>query len=207
MLGCSQPPYNPLRQILNAVGVDSQVDWIRYDGWGMIENPLQVNCEKWKVPLGPNLFENGPLTKFGGLEAVEEFRHLGNITRGLVTGAVEIPAMAGRSDKFALIPLLRYLSALLGLIKQGDIVTGTFAPFMDGPIYEVKNPWLRDWLDALAFSLSGLPANRTAASAMAYVLYDMHREGAALDYPKGTRFGRITKQVSCDVDFYIVPPS
>jgi len=44
---------------------------------------------------------------------------------------------------------------------------------------------LRDWLDALAFSLSGLPASRTAAAAMAYVLYDMHRDGAALDYPKG----------------------
>ena len=40
-------------------------------------------------------------------------------------------------------------------------------------------------MDALAFSLSGLPAERTSAAAMAYVLFDMHREGAALDYPKG----------------------
>ena len=52
---------------------------------------------------------------------------------------------------------------------------------------EIKDKWLllRDWLDALAFSLSGLPAERTSAAAMAYVLFDMHREGAALDYPKG----------------------
>lgn len=49
----------------------------------------------------------------------------------------------------------------------------------------MKDKWLRDWLDALAFSLSGLPAERTSAAAMAYVLFDMHREGAALDYPKG----------------------
>ena len=56
---------------------------------------------------------------------------------------------------------------------------------MDGPNFVVKDQWLRDWLDALAFSLSGLPASRTAAAAMAFVLDDMHREGAALDYPKG----------------------
>ena len=43
----------------------------------------------------------------------------------------------------------------------------------------------RNWLDALAFSLSGLPASRTAAAAMAFVLNDMHRPGAALDYPRG----------------------
>jgi phytoene dehydrogenase-like protein len=53
------------------------------------------------------------------------------------------------------------------------------------PIFKVTDKWLRDWLDALAFSLSGLPAERTSAAAMAYVLFDMHREGAALDYPKG----------------------
>lgn len=193
VLGCSQPPYNPLRQILNAVKMDHAVNWIRYDGWGMVEHlhsfkskfKSKKKLQRWKVELGPNVFEEGPLHSFGGDEAVQEFQYLSNITQSLVTGAVEIPAMAGRSDSFALVPLLRYFSALADLIKQGDLVTGTFAPFMDGPIYKVKNQWLRDWLDALAFSLSGLPASRTAASAMAYVLYDMHRDGAALDYPQG----------------------
>ena len=56
---------------------------------------------------------------------------------------------------------------------------------VDGPIFTVTDPWLRNWLDALAFSLSGLPASRTSAGALAYVLFDMHREGAALDYPRG----------------------
>eukprot|EP00551_Chaetoceros_affinis_P011688 CAMPEP_0203667478 /NCGR_PEP_ID=MMETSP0090-20130426/4310_1 /ASSEMBLY_ACC=CAM_ASM_001088 /TAXON_ID=426623 /ORGANISM="Chaetoceros affinis, Strain CCMP159" /LENGTH=428 /DNA_ID=CAMNT_0050531657 /DNA_START=1 /DNA_END=1287 /DNA_ORIENTATION=- len=90
-----------------------------------------------------------------------------------------------RAGNSALIPLLRYLPALSGLIAQGEEVTqGTFGQFLDGPKFVVKNQWLRDWLDALAFSLSGLPACRTSAAAMAYVIYDMHREGAALDYPK-----------------------
>eukprot|EP00967_Tisochrysis_lutea_P073283 scaffold98082_cov37-Tisochrysis_lutea.AAC.2 len=68
--------------------------------------------------------------------------------------------------------------------QAGETATGTFAPFLDGPLFKVRDPWLRSWLDALAFSLSGLPAADTSAAAMAYVLFDMHREGAALDYPK-----------------------
>lgn len=44
---------------------------------------------------------------------------------------------------------------------------------------------LRSWLDALAFSLSGLPASQTGAAAMAYTLFDLHRENACLDYPRG----------------------
>eukprot|EP00547_Thalassionema_nitzschioides_P006533 CAMPEP_0194205190 /NCGR_PEP_ID=MMETSP0156-20130528/4509_1 /TAXON_ID=33649 /ORGANISM="Thalassionema nitzschioides, Strain L26-B" /LENGTH=671 /DNA_ID=CAMNT_0038931393 /DNA_START=28 /DNA_END=2043 /DNA_ORIENTATION=- len=193
VLGCSAPPYNPLRQILNAVGTDHLVDWIRYDGWGMIENPGKnggIDDEKtkrWRLELGPDVFEAGPLSTFSSTpqEAIDEFHELQKATQPLVSGAVEIPALAMRSGNLALIPLLRYLPALWGLIQQGDVTTGTFAPFMDGPLFTVKNPWLRSWLDALAFSLSGLPAKRTAAAAMAYVLYDMHRPGAALDYPQG----------------------
>ena len=187
VLGCSAKPFNPLRQVLNAIGRGDEVEWLRYDGWGMIEHPAMAEKEeRWKVELGPNVFENGPLKRFGGDEAQKEFKELQDITRELVSGAVAIPAMAMRAGPTALIPLLRYFKELVGLINLGpDLTTGTFAPYMDGPRYVVKNQWLRDWLDALAFSLSGLPAARTSAAAMAYVLYDMHRQDAALDYPRG----------------------
>lgn len=187
VLGCSAKPFNPLRQVLNAIGRGDEVEWLRYDGWGMIEHPAMAEKEeRWKVELGPNVFENGPLKRFGGDEAQKEFKELQDITRELVSGAVAIPAMAMRAGPTALIPLLRYFKELVNLINLGpDLTTGTFAPYMDGPRYVVKNQWLRDWLDALAFSLSGLPAARTSAAAMAYVLYDMHRQDAALDYPRG----------------------
>ena len=186
VLGCSKKPYNPLRQVLNAVGLSDEVEWIPYQAWGMIEKPKAEDELRWKVELGPDLFENGPLLEFGGEQAKQEFQELREMTKDLVSGAIEIPAMAMRSGKFVLIPLLRYLPALIGLIQQGEEVTqGTFGQYMDGPRFVVKNQWLRDWLDALAFSLSGLPASRTAAASMAYVLYDMHRAGAALDYPRG----------------------
>mmetsp|Transcript_26470 Transcript_26470/g.57354 ORF Transcript_26470/g.57354 Transcript_26470/m.57354 type:complete len:666 (-) Transcript_26470:65-2062(-) len=186
VLGCSAKPYNPLRQVLNAIGRGDEVQWLRYDGWGMIEHPCEEKELRWKVELGPDVFEQGPLAEFGGTEAQREFRELQDITFELVSGAVAIPAMAMRAGPAALIPLLRYFKELVGLIKLGpDLTTGTFAPYMDGPRFVVKNQWLRDWLDALAFSLSGLPASRTSAAAMAYVIYDMHRSGAALDYPQG----------------------
>ena len=189
VLGCSKEPYNPLQQVLRAVGVDSLVEWIPYDGWGMIEHPNHPTLEKrWKLNVGPKYFEDGPLSTFAtnNTAALDEFNALRDITRPLVVGAATIPAMAMRPGPTSLIPLLRYLPSLFSILRNGvDVSTGPFAPFMNGPIFEVKDKWLRNWLDALAFSLSGLPAERTSAAALAYVLYDMHREGAALDYPKG----------------------
>ena len=182
LLGCSQQPFSALRQVLDAV--KQNVDWIRYDGWGMIENPGKEVEKRWKCELGPDIFQNGPLTEFGGANALQEFEELRKLTKGLVVGQ-EIPTMAMRPGSAALIPLVRYFPTLVELLKQGPELTGTFEPYMDGPKFVVRDQWLRDWLDALAFSLSGLPASRTAAAAMAFVLDDMHRTGAALDYPRG----------------------
>ena len=187
VLGCSKEPFNPLQQVLRAVGVDQHVQWIPYDGWGMIEHPGKIDKERrWKLKVGPGHFENGPLAQFASKEALDDFDELRRVTAPLVTGAAEIPAMAMRPGDTALVPLLRYLPPLFKIISNGvETSTGPFKPYIDGPLFTVKDKWLRDWLDALAFSLSGLPAARTSAGAMAYVLFDMHREGAALDYPKG----------------------
>ena len=187
VLGCSKEPFNPLQQVLRAVGVDGDVEWIPYDGWGIVEHPTNQELEKrWKLTVGPNYFEEGPLRTFASPNALKEFNALREVTKPLVVGASTIPAMAMRPGSTSLVPLLRYLPSLLSIISNGvEVSTGPFAPFMNGPIFEVTDKWLRDWLDALAFSLSGLPAERTSAASMAYVLFDMHREGAALDYPKG----------------------
>lgn len=44
----------------------------------------------------------------------------------------------------------------------------------------VVDSFLFNWLDLLAFSLSGLKADGTSCAAMAYVMADLHREGAKL---------------------------
>ncbi|OEU13913.1 carotenoid isomerase [Fragilariopsis cylindrus CCMP1102] len=186
LLGCSQKPFCALRQVLDAV--NQSVEWIRYDGWGMIENPQQQQHQeerRWKCELGPDKFQQGPLLKFGGPDAVLEFEQLRTKTKDLTVG-IDIPAMAMRPGSSALIPLLKYFPTLVKLLSSGpEKLTGTFRSYLDGPDFVVTNKWLRDWLDALAFSLSGLPASRTSAAAMAFVIDDMHRDGAGLDYPKG----------------------
>ena len=192
LLGCSTTTSipNALQQVLQIVR--QNVTWIPYSGWNMIERTNDhesirnsSNTKEWTVSLGPTDFIYGPLYEYGGASAVEEFYELRNKTQSLTMGAA-IPAMSMRAGPTSLVPLVvRHFSTLLSLIQQGETVTGTFAPYMDGPIHTVKSPWLRNWLDALAFSLSGLPASRTAAAAMAFVLQDMHRSNATLDYPKG----------------------
>ena len=188
LLGCSQKPFCALRQVLDAV--NQSVEWIRYDGWGMIENPQQKQQQhqeerRWKCELGPDKFQQGPLLKFGGPDAVLEFEQLRTKTKDLTVG-IDIPAMAMRPGSSALIPLLKYFPTFVKLLSSGpEKLTGTFRSYLDGPDFVVTNKWLRDWLDALAFSLSGLPASRTSAAAMAFVIDDMHRDGAGLDYPKG----------------------
>lgn len=53
--------------------------------------------------------------------------------------------------------------------------------------------FLFNWLDLLAFSLSGLKAEGTSCAAMAYVMADLHREGAKL----GKRGSFIYIYISC----------
>lgn len=51
---------------------------------------------------------------------------------------------------------------------------------LDACVFSVHNSFLFNWLDLLAFSLSGLKADGTSCAAMAYVMADLHREGAKL---------------------------
>ena len=136
VLGCSKEPYNPLQQVLRAVGVDKYVKWIPYNGWGMIEHPHNPTLKKrWKLQVGPNKFEEGPIQEFSAnpTAAKEEFNKLREVTKPLVTGAATIPAMAMRPGSTSLIPLLRYLPSLLSIISNGvEVSTGPFGPFMNG---------------------------------------------------------------------------
>lgn len=178
ILGCSSKPYSPLRQVLNYVGAGNSIDWIPYHSWGM----YAPETGHWKFELGPNKFETGPLKRFGGANAVEEFKRLREVCQPLCAGAAEIPTIALRGDKWKLLPLLKHFGALQKVIPYSDTLDSNFERILTN---NVKDPWLYNWIDALAFSLSGLPAKETGTAALAYTLFDLHREGAALDYPRG----------------------
>ena len=130
VLNCSQKPFNALRQVLEAI--QQSVEWIPYDGWGMIEYPQQPDKEvRWKFELGANTFQETALRQFGGHDAVTEFETLRTKTKALTVGA-EIPALAMRPGPTALIPLLKFFPTLLKLFQAGpDKLSGTFESFMD----------------------------------------------------------------------------
>ena len=187
--GCTGAARSPLAQVLAGVGATREVDWIDYDAWGMVDEN-----GPWRFQLGEGSFEEGPLRRFGGADAVREFRALREACAPLCQGAAEIPTMALRGDQFRILPLLNHLSALQKVAPYADTLDGSFRDLMDE---HVRDGWLRDWLDALAFSLSALPAADTGAAAMAYTLYDLHSAGAKLNYPRGG-MGRIA-EVLADV--------
>lgn len=49
----------------------------------------------------------------------------------------------------------------------------------------MNDPFIRKWFDYLAFALSGEDAAHTQAAPVAYMMADLHRPGAVLDYPMG----------------------
>ena len=49
----------------------------------------------------------------------------------------------------------------------------------------MNDPFIRKWFDYLAFALSGEDAAHTQAAPVAYMMSDLHRPGAVLDYPMG----------------------
>ena len=163
LLGCSSPPYNPLQQVLNHLGAASSIKWRTYKSWGMVDE-----TGSWSFDLGKDAFENGPLKKFGGPNAVREFSQLRDACKPLCASASSIPTMALRADRLKLLPLLGYLGELQKVIPYSDVLDGSFRDLINS---HVSDPWLRDWLDALAFSLSGLPAAETGAAALAYTIF------------------------------------
>lgn len=65
---------------------------------------------------------------------------------------------------------------------KGALLTGPLSKVMDK--YNLHDPFIRKWFDYLAFALSGLDAGHTQAAPVAYMMIDLHMEGALLDYPK-----------------------
>ncbi|CAN0171110.1 unnamed protein product, partial [Laminaria digitata] len=130
--------------------------------------------------IGPDSFRDDVLKRLGGPDSSREFEGLLEECRPLMEAASALPPLSLRSDKWAAVTMIRFLPALLRVIPLAEELNGPFRPKEP-----VTDSFLFNWLDLLAFSLSGLKAEGTSCAAMAYVMADLHREGAKLDYPLG----------------------
>ena len=184
LTGLSSPgSTNPLRQVLEALDVVEEIDWITYNGW-MVHD---TSCHSaFKLTTGTTGQWEAALERHAGTPsrvAFEQFRHDLLQPRGLAEASAYIPPFALRGGMNVVRSLSRYFFKLLSIGTRGTLLTGPFSKVLD--LYDCHDPFLRKWFDYLAFALSGCDAAHTQAAAVAYMMMDLHKPGAVLDYPRG----------------------
>jgi len=167
---------NPLKNIYQIIG--EEPEWITYDRWGTV----LPNGKKFAAKIGPEEFGD-VLDEHGGPGAREEFEGVMKRMEGIGDAAQALTSMALREDAGAIITLGRYPKALFQTLKRGQQLTEPFQVIMDE--IELKNEFVRNWLDMLCFLLQGLPASGTMNAVIGYMLADWYRPGVTLDFPKG----------------------
>ena len=181
---------NPLKNVFQIIG--EEPEWITYDRWGTV----LPNGQKFAAKIGPEEFGD-VLDEHGGEGAREEFEGLMKRMEPLSDAAQALTSMALREDAGAVLTLLRYPRELFDTLKQGQALNDPFQLIMDE--MELKNDFVKNWLDMLCFLLQGLPASGTMNAVMAYMLADWYRPGVTLDFPKGGS-GAIAEALSRGVE-------
>jgi len=167
---------NPLKHIFQMV--EEEPEWLTYDTWGA---HLPEVPDGYELSIGAENFLK-ILDTWGGPTAREDWDGLAEQLRPLSKGVMSLPSTAVRGDAGILATVgLSYPAAFLNIIANaGKIV----APF-DLDAYGVRDPFLRNYLDLIAFLLQGLPSDGTLTAVMAYMVEDFYRPGAVMDFPKG----------------------
>jgi phytoene dehydrogenase-like protein len=181
--GLSSKGTNPLRQVLDAVGTADEINWKLYDGWIVHDN---ADGTQIKLTTGDSgAFEQaleqkaGPETR----KAFEKFRDEMLTKGGLAEASGYIPPFALRGGMSVAGTLAKYMFKLLRIGPKGTLLTGSFSKVMD--LHQVKDAFVRKWFDYLSFALSGVDASHTQAAPIAFMMNELHKKDAVLDYPIG----------------------
>lgn len=155
------------------------------------------------LSIGAENFEK-ILKTYGGQSAVDEWNMLAETIRPMASGIKGIPHAAIRTDPGILLTVaLKYPKSFINILKD----TEAFSESFDLDKLGLKNEFLRNYLDMLAFLLQGLPADQTLKVVMAYMVEDFFKENAVMDFPKGgsgelmAALARgVTKREGCSVE-------
>jgi phytoene dehydrogenase-like protein len=183
--GLSKKSTNPLRQVLDALGTAEDINFKTYDGWIIWDF---ADSKSIKLTTGDGgEFERAIEAKEGKASriAFEKFKEEILKKGGLAEVSAYIPPFALRSGNviLSLVAISQYLFKILSIGTKGLLLTGPFTKAMD--LYSLNNSWVRKFFDYLAFALSGVDASNTQGAPIAYMMSDLHRPGAVLDYPMG----------------------
>jgi hypothetical protein len=133
--GCAAPSYNPLRQVLDAVGESPQ--WVQYDGWWMYteEGPFYAKA-------GDVAHFKATMAALGnGAETVAQWDRLVDFVEPLQRAVLAVPPLALRADLGAIFTAGPYLPAMadprIGLrayLLSGALTTAPPSPLVNRPL-------------------------------------------------------------------------
>ncbi|KAK9670524.1 hypothetical protein RND81_13G207300 [Saponaria officinalis] len=176
------PQANPLAQVLDALG--ETVPCAKYDSW-MVYIPEGEFLSR----IGPTEFLKD-LEKYASSEAVREWRKLLDAILPLSAAAMALPPLSIRGDLGVVsTAAVRYAPSLLKSFSQmgpqGAFgATKLLRPFSDIlDSLELKDPFVRNWVDLLAFLLAGVKSNGILSAEMVYMFAEWYKPGCVLEYP------------------------
>ncbi|KAH9750846.1 Amino oxidase domain-containing protein [Citrus sinensis] len=158
------PQANPLAQVLDALG--ESLPCAKYDSWMVY------------IPEGEFLSRIGP-TEF-----------YKDAILPLSATATALPPLSIRGDLGVLSTVAaRYAPSLLkSFIQMGPQgalgATKLLRPFSEIiDSLELEDPFVRNWIDLLAFLLAGVKSNGILSAEMVYMFAEWYKPGCSLEYP------------------------
>ncbi|KAM3714801.1 hypothetical protein ACJW31_01G361400 [Castanea mollissima] len=176
------PQANPLAQVLDALGVS--LPCVKYDSW-MVYIPEGEFLSR----IGPTEFFKD-LEKYGTPNAVQEWQKLLDAILPMSAAAMALPPLSIRGDFGVLsTAAARYAPSLLKSFvqmgPQGALgATKLLRPFSEViDSLELKDPFIRNWVDLLSFLLAGVKTNGILSAEMVYMFAEWYKPGSCLEYP------------------------
>ncbi|KAK9214016.1 hypothetical protein WN944_006002 [Citrus x changshan-huyou] len=176
------PQANPLAQVLDALG--ESLPCAKYDSW-MVYIPEGEFLSR----IGPTEFYKD-LEKYASKNAVQEWKKLLDAILPLSATATALPPLSIRGDLGVLSTVAaRYAPSLLkSFIQMGPQgalgamkLLRPFSEIIDS--LELKDPFVRNWIDLLAFLLAGVKSNGILSAEMVYMFAEWYKPGCSLEYP------------------------
>ncbi|XP_027921200.1 prolycopene isomerase, chloroplastic [Vigna unguiculata] len=176
------PQANPLAQVLDALG--ETLPCATYDSW-MVHIPEGQFLSR----IGPTDFFKD-LQQYAGPNAVHEWRKLLDAVLPLSAAAMALPPLSIRGDWGVLsTAAARYAPSLFKSFLQMGPRTALGATKLLRPFSEIlddlqlKDPFIRNWIDLLSFLLAGVKANAVLSAEMVYMFAEWYKPGCCLEYP------------------------
>ena len=153
---------------------------IQYDRWGTVF----PDGTRLAAEIGPKGFDQVLMGKYGTDLGRREWGLIMSRMKEVGSASQALTSMSLREDLGVLLTAFaRYPYGTLKTLRYAQDLTAPFKDVMEE--LEIRDPFVRNWLDMLCFLLQGLPAEGAMNAVIGYMLQDWYREGVKLDFPRG----------------------